>query len=97
MRITTPKPKFTPPAQLNFLKRKEMNYDSRKLLIKHYWDDVQTEYTEANQPTNIYNMFCEMLESMPKDIISGCETQGLFKDALETVIGKEATKSKKYI
>jgi len=82
--------------QLNKLKpkRKPLNYDSRKLSIKYYWDDVQNEYHESNNPTNIYNMFCEMLEAMPQDSLEDCETMGLFKSALEDTIGKMQAKTK---
>jgi hypothetical protein len=83
-------------------KRKNLNYDSRKLLIKYYWEDVQYEYNEANHPTNIYNMFCEILESMPQKSLKDCNTLSLFQSALEDTIGKEniqsnQSKNKTYI
>jgi hypothetical protein len=81
-------------------KRKNLNYNGRKLLIKHYWEDVQCEYNEANHPTNIYNMFCEILESMPQNSLKDCETLSLFQSALEDIIGKEnaqSNQSKTYI
>jgi len=96
-RIPT-KPRFTPPAQMKgLINRKKLDYKGRKNLIKHYWDDVNGEYTEANHPTNLYNMFSEMLESIPKEVLSECETLGLFKGALIKTIGKEKAKSKNKI
>jgi len=98
-RIPT-KPRFTPPAQMKgLINRKKLDYEGRKNLIKHYWDDVNNEYTEANYPTNLYNMFYEVLESIPKEVLSNCETLGLFKEALIKTIGEEEAKSKikKYI
>lgn len=96
-------PRMRPKAPENFqmFKRREMNYDSRKLLLKNYWNDVQFEYTEANHATNIYNMFCEILESMPQKSLKECYTLVLFENALKDTIGKDNitvhNKPKKYI
>lgn len=69
--------------------RKELNYKERKELIKYYFSDVEKEYNEANNATNIYNMFTEILEVMPKDILIDNNTIGLFKSALQDTIGTE--------
>jgi len=88
----------------NFYKseRKKLSYMERKELIKDYFSDVEFEYNEANNATNIYNMLCEVLEVMPKDILIDNNSMGLFKSALQDTTGieiklPEENKSKKYI
>ena len=87
------------PRRPQMFDRKPMNREKRLNATKHYFEDIQKEYHEDNIPTNIFAMFAEVLDAMPKDDLIRCETLGLFKDALEERIGIENAKSKnkKYI
>jgi len=94
-----PRPKPKAPKRVEIFKRKPNIYKDRIKLLKEYYSDVKLEYNEANIPTNLFNIFEEMLSSIPKEDLIQCETLGLFKDALEETIGVQnaKTKNKKYI
>ena len=90
---------FTPPPSLKLFERKHLSYQDRKKFLEYLWTDVEWEYNEANNATNIYNIFTEILENIPTKVLSDNETISLFKNALENTIGIEnsKTKHKKYI
>jgi len=84
-----PRPKPIMPKFQKIFERKELIYEERKELIKDYFSDVEKEYNEANNATNIYNMLAEILEVMPKHILIDNNTMGLFKNALQDTTGIE--------
>ncbi len=73
-------------------KIKPLTYKNRKELISQYWSHIQVEYNEANNATNLYNMFSEILEVLPNEILKDNQTLGLFHDALIDKIGKKNSK-----
>ena len=91
-----PRPRARAPQMFD---RKPMRKEQRLNATKNYFEDIQKEYHEDNIPTNIFTMFEEILDVMPKDDLIRCETLALFKSALEERIGTEnaKTKNKKYI
>lgn len=63
-------------------------------MITQLFEDLQDEYHENNSPTDLYEMFWEVLTSMPYEHLKVNNTLGLFNSALKDVLGTDYKEEK---
>ena len=72
-------------------KRKVILAPERIAIFSQSYKDSREEFYEHNIPTSLYNIFEELLSGIPKEHLEMCETEELFKSALESFIKKRKT------
>jgi hypothetical protein len=66
-----------------------MGKQKRKEMLSEIYSDTKKEYSEDNVPTNILNMFVEVLNAMPQkdlELFNCTELKSLFDSALNEAV-----------
>jgi len=74
---------------MNFRKSLMMGKQKRREMLAEVYRDTKKEYTEDNVPTNISNMFTEVLNAIPQkelELFNCTELKSLFDSALNEAV-----------